>query len=73
MGGVGGNQREKAREKNMKKQQSEKRSREDGKTVLQRSPITRNPAPYLTDAEIMRKKQEAAAAKKATDAASAST
>ncbi|RUP46794.1 hypothetical protein BC936DRAFT_146517 [Jimgerdemannia flammicorona] len=51
-----GNQRERDREKALKKAQNSGKKREDGKTVLQRKE---------TDAEIMRKKQEAAAAKAA--------
>ncbi|ORX48663.1 four F5 protein [Piromyces finnis] len=51
-----GNQREKAREKNLKKQQQNKKgNKNDGLSNLQRKE---------KDAEIMRQKQAAAAAKK---------
>ncbi|KAL7752253.1 hypothetical protein RI367_002298 [Sorochytrium milnesiophthora] len=56
-GGLGGNQRDLARAKNLKKQQEQaKGRREDGATVTQRKE---------NDAEIMRRKQQEAAAKKA--------
>ncbi|VBB33762.1 unnamed protein product [Acanthocheilonema viteae] len=62
----GGNQRELARERNLKKQQQQKKSQphQDGVKLDNR---------MERDADIMRKKQEAAAAKKAAEEAAART
>ncbi|VDM14628.1 EDRK rich factor, identical [Brugia malayi] len=59
-----GNQRELARERNLKKQQQQKKSQphQDGVKLDNR---------MERDADIMRKKQEAAAAKKAAEEAAA--
>ncbi|KAF7727410.1 hypothetical protein EC973_007574 [Apophysomyces ossiformis] len=57
---IGGNQREQARLKNLKKQQEQKKGKQNlnGMTVTQKKE---------SDAAIMRAKQEAAAAKKAAE------
>ncbi|VDM46334.1 unnamed protein product [Toxocara canis] len=57
-----GNQRELAREKNLKKQLQMKKGSKDAQEVKLDNRMER-------DADIMRKKQEAAAAKKAAEAA----
>ncbi|CAG9538826.1 unnamed protein product [Cercopithifilaria johnstoni] len=58
----GGNQRELARERNLKKQQQQKKSQSHQNGVKLDNRMER-------DADIMRKKQEAAAAKKAAEEA----
>ncbi|CAG8440029.1 7035_t:CDS:2 [Funneliformis mosseae] len=53
-----GNQREKAREKNLKKQSKQTKKKEDGTAFKKRAE---------SDAEIMRQKQQKALEKKSTD------